>query len=462
MENRVLQELWNQPPRKRSTGKLAYEILFITVAVINYILLLFDAMYLYTMPYFRVTLRDVLLRQAPAIVERYDAVKGIEPHRFTVQYAEDYEALKAAYADLATAPVMIRPAREQKINELLTKLTAYSHDMIDRRGVDSHFYLAEKDGVLELIKNTMRQHLPNEENSAKQAFAQFFSRENLSDERRAAEFAFFDENILPLMNENYFRWIGEDGQKTDYFYRIDRWFVLFFALDFLFRWFTAIRRGAYRRWYLFPVHHFYEIVMLYPPHYSAAMRLLRIVPIYVRLKRNRFIPDDGFMPEIIHDNAQIIAAEISGLVALNIIDQLKSSLEATGRLNLSPATTEAVERLLASQMDQFSRRIMPEIEPQITEMVQYSINRAMEPYLLSPLGPVLRLILLNVHATVREGLEAAFSGPEGTERLSRILQKATHELLQHLTDADSQESLLRDITAFLEQFKKDLEREMQR
>lgn len=105
---------------------------------------------------------------------------------------------------------------------------------------------------------------------------------------------------------------------------------------------------------------------------------------------------------------------------------------------------------------------MPEIEPQITEMVQYSINRAMEPYLLSPLGPVLRLILLNVHATVREGLEAAFSGPEGTERLSRILQKATHELLQHLTDADSQESLLRDITAFLEQFKKDLEREMQR
>lgn len=462
MENRALQELWNQPTRKRSIGKLVYEILFVTVAVINYILLLFDALYLYKMPYFRMTMRDVLLRQAPAIVETYDSVKGIQPHRFTVAYENDYRALKIAFEDLATAPLLERPAREQRITELLASLTEHSRDMIDRRGVDSHFYLAEKDGVLEMVKNIIREHLPNEENSAKQAFAHFFSRENLTDERRADEFAFFEKEILPLMQENYFRWIGEDGEKTDYFYRIDRWFVLFFLVDFLFRWAGAIRGRAYRRWYLFPVHHFYEIVMLYPPHYSAALRLLRIIPIYLRMKRNRFIPDDGLMPNIIHDNAQIIAAEISGLVALNILDQAKSSLETSGRLNLSPGTTEAVEKLLAARMDQFSRRVMPEIEPQITEMVQYSINRAMEPYLLSPLGPVIRLVLLNVHATIREGLEAAFSGPEGTERLSRILQKATHELLMSLTDAQSQESLIRDITVFLDRFKKDLEEQMQR
>jgi hypothetical protein len=460
MENQALQALWNQPARQQSIGKLVYEILFATIAVINYALVLFDALYLYRMPYFRMTLRDVLLRHMPVIVEKYDPVKGIQPHRFTVGYENDYRQLKIAFEDLATAPQQDRAAKEKRIDELLSRLVEQSRDMIDRRGVDSYFYLAEKDGVLEMIKNIIRRHLPNEENSAKQAFAQFFSRENLSDERRAGEFAFFEKEILPLMQENYFRWIGEDGEKTDYFYRIDRWFVLIFLADFLFRWAGAIRMRAYRRWYLFPVHHFYELVMLYPPHYSAAVRLLRIIPIYLRLKKNRFIPDDGLLPNIIHDNAQIIAAEISGLVALNILDQARSSLEKSGRLNLSPATTEAIEQLLSARLDQFSRRVMPEIEPQITEMVQYSVNRAMEPYLLSPLGPVIRLILLNVQATIREGLEAALSGPEGTERLSRILKKATHELLMNLTDSQSQEDLIRDITNFLDRFKKDLEEQM--
>ena len=462
MENRALQELWNQPKQKRSNIKLIYEIVFVIVALTNFLLVVFDATYLYKMPYFRMTGRDILLRHAPGIVQLYDPVKGIEPHRFTVAYTNEFFELKTAFADLATAPLIERRAKEKHLHDLLASLTARSEDMIDRRSTESHFYLAEKDGVLEMTKNIIRAHLPNASNSAKQAFDQFFSLDNLTDEKRASEFAFFETEILPLMNENYFRWIGEDGEKTDYFYQIDRWFVLFFLLDFLFRWAASVRSIEFKRWYLFPVHHLYEIFMLFPPHYSAALRLLRIIPIYVRLKKNRFIPDDGLLPNIIHDNASVIAGEISGLVAINIVDRIKSSLQTSGRLTISTATTEAIERLLSSRMEQFSKTVMPEIEPQITEMVQYSINRAMEPYLLSPFGPVVRLILLNVQATVREGLEAAFSGPEGTERLNQILQKSTHELLMALTDMASQEALISDLTLFLDRFKQDMENEMSR
>lgn len=462
MDNRAIQELWNQPPKTKNVGKLVYEIIFVTILVVNYIFVVFDALYLYRLPYYRVTLRDVLLSNAPSIISLYDPIKGIEPHRFTVSYQTDFHKLKSEFANLAIATPLERPAHEREINSLLKTLTDNSYDMIDRRSVDSHFFLAEKEGVLEIIKNRLRAHLPNQDNSAKQAFAEFFSHSNLNDQRRADEFSFFENEILPLMNENYFRWIGEDGEKTDYMYRIDRWFVLLFLLDFLVRWLVALRQKKFRRWYLFPVHNAYDLFLIYPPHYSILWRLARIIPIYVRLKRNRFIPDDGILPNIIHDNAQVIAAEISGLVALNIVDQAKSSLERAGRLTISSATTESIERLLSARMDQFSRRIMPEIEPQITEMVQYSINRAMEPYLLSPFGPVVRLALLNVHATVREGLEAAFSGPEGTERLSRILQKSTHELLMDLTDINASEALIRDLTDMLDHFSFDLKQEMQR
>lgn len=460
MENRALEQLWDRPaPRKTP---LAYEILFVSIAVINYILVLFDALYLYPLPYYRQTLRDILLNNIPQVVHLYDPVKGIEPYRFTVAYEGDYMALKQAFMARSLAPPADVPAADREIDARLTTLTQKSAEMIDRRGVDSHFYLAEKDGVLEMIKNAMRSHAPNPEQSARQSFATFFSRAHLTDDRRQAEFAFFERSILPLMRENYFRWIGEDGKKTDFLYRIDRWFVLFFALDFLARWVAALYMRTYRRWYLFLVHNAFDLVLLYPPHHAVALRLLRIVPILLRMRRNGFLPDDGLFPGIVHNNARIIAGEISGLVAINIIEGVRDSLRESGRIALSLETSDALENLLAQRMDAFSRRIMPEIQPAIAEMIQYSINRSMEPYLLSPIGPIVRLILIQVHSTVREALEAGLSGPEGTKRLAEILRKSVHGILSDITDPTTQEHLITDLTAFLAGLQSDLETEMSR
>lgn len=460
MENRALQQLWDRPaPRPRS---LAYEILFVTIAVINYILVLFDALYLYRLPYYRQTLRDLLLHAAPPLVHLYDPVKGIEPYRFTVAYEADYFALKHAFATRPGAPLADAGAADREIDQRLATLVQKSAEMIDRRGVDSHFYLAEKDGVLEMIKNAMRAHVPNADRSARQSFATFFSRAHLNDADRQAEFAFFEASVLPLLRENYFRWIGEDGEQTDFLYRIDRWFALFFALDFVGRWIRALATHRHRRWYLFLVHNAFDLLLIYPPHHSVALRLFRILPILLRMKRNRFLPDDGLLPGIIHDNARIIAGEISGLVAVNILEGVRDSLRDSGRIALSLETTDALERLLAQRMDAFSRRVMPEIQPAIAELVQYSINRSMEPYLLSPIGPVVRLILIQVHSTVREALEAGLSGPDGTRRLAEILRKAVHGIISDVTDATTQDQLITDLTSFLAGLQSDLEIEMQR
>ena len=316
-------------------------------------------------------------------------------------------------------------------------------------------WLAEKDGVLERIKNKMREQYPNDDDSAKDAFREFFSQENLTPENYKDKFQFFDTEVMHLMNQNYFRWIGEDGEKKDFFFTIDKWFVLFFLLDFLVRWIVAITQKRYRRWYLFPVRQSYEIFNLFPPHHGAWFRLLRVIPFYMRIRQNGWLPDDGLFPDIIKSNASIIAEEISGLVVLNVLEQAKGSLRRTG-LPMEGETRNAVENLLGNQMQSVASKVMPEIEPQISEMVSYSINRAMEPYLLSPIGPIVRLILMSVHATVKDGLEAALSGPEGTERLGRILKASVSEILEDMGDPATQEALIEDVIRVLDRVQEDV------
>lgn len=446
--------------------KKIYETIFLMIALINFFLVVFDFLYLYKLPYYHGTLRDILLYYYPENLKEFldptafwDPIKGIEPHRFTVEYIHNYQELKKLYNQLIGSQGATRKEIENQIQNQLDKLISLSIDMIDKKSIESYFYLANKDGVLEKIKNKIKKHLSNQENSAKDSFRKFFSMENLTPERWESEFLFFDSEILPLMQENYFRWIDENGELRDYFYKIDRWFVAFFILDFFGRWF--LNRKKYKKWYLFPIHHFYEIFNLYPPHYNATFRLLRIVPLYIRLKENQWIPDEGILPEIIHNNAKIIADEISSLVLINIIEQTIQKLETQGKINLEPQTFTALEVILSKQMEIFSKKVMPDLEPMITEMVQYSINRAAEPYLLSPIGPIVRLILYNIHATVRDGLEASLSGPEGLERLNKILQKSVNGILKELSNFETQEMTKKDMIEFLKVLKIDLQNNFQ-
>ncbi len=298
--------------------------------------------------------------------------------------------------------------------------------MIDQKPGFSHFSIAEKDGTLQVIKNNMRKHFGME--SAKDAFARFWSKDNLTLERIATEQLFFDRQVGRLMKRNYFRWIDEDGEMRDYFYQIDVWFVAFFLLDFLVRWALAIRHKRHRKWYMFPVRHAVEIVNLIPPHHAAWLRLLRAVPLYLRMKKAGLIPGEGIMPEIIHDNAALISEEISGLVLVNILDQLAQMAENTRLQDVSEnESLKATRDLLESQLDRVVDTVLPDVEPQITGMVIHSTYQAMGPYLRTPLGPAIRLAMYAVEAAIKDGLRSALSSEDGREQMKGILRKFVSE-----------------------------------
>lgn len=107
MEKRALEQLWDQNQntgKKRKLAVTVYEILFALVAFSNLCLVVFDASYLWKIPYVRMTFRDVYLDHAPKLVEKYDDYKGIEPHRFTVGYNDEVAKLKEALATLSQEP----------------------------------------------------------------------------------------------------------------------------------------------------------------------------------------------------------------------------------------------------------------------------------------------------------------------------------------------------------------------
>lgn len=444
-------------PRPRAFARLAslvYEIFYCTVLGVNLLIVFFDATYLMQVPFTGLTMRDVYLTYAPpelhAVDENgeadpllliYDEVKGIKPHRFTVRYlekvdeAEELLASAEAAASGDAAPV-------------LAELRDLSVEMIN----DDPFAIARKSGTLEVIKNRMRDHMENE--SGKDSFRDFWSAENLGPERAAAEIAWFEKEIRPLMEQNYFRWIGEDGEPTDFFYRYDLWFVLFFLLDFVVRWGHAVATKRYRLWYVFVVRHWYELFLLVPVQHAAWFRMLRVIPFLYRMADNRFLPDSGLAPQIIHENAGIIAEEISGMVLLNILRQSKGIVENRGLKEILTTSEEGVldeiQEFLESQTELISKKVVPQIQPQISDLVAMSIDASMQKELNSPLALALKPILANVHVHVRMGLESSMNSPEGVKRLTEIQRTFVRVLIEELAKDENIAVMERNIAKLLD------------
>lgn len=447
-----------------------YEIFFCLALSANVVIAVFDYTYLENVPYTHLTFRDLYLQlskeerfsflrhPAPNIDLFYDPIKGIEQHRAIRAYTRDVNALRT------------RLSNEQEVSAeslaLMKALVERTDKMINKRPPMTDFSLAEKDGALELIKDRMRYHFmkPGEKlrnQSAKKAFAKFFSAQNLTPERRESEFAFFANEIQPVFEQNYFRWIDDDGRPKNFFSRrIDLWFLLLlFWPDFIVRWLAAIFTKRYRRWYLFPVRHWPDLLTLVSPHHNAWFRLLRIVSLYSRVNRNGWIPGGGIMPGIIHDNAAVIAEEISGMVLLNILTQVQTMMRSqpagVGVIARSE-TMDEVQKLTDQQAAILASKMVPQIQPDIADLVEHSINQAMGPFLNSPIGAPMRLALMPVQDRVREGLRAALASPEGTEQMRAILTKSTRIVLEQLTAPENLGALQGQLARVIEELKQEL------
>ncbi|MFM7439265.1 MAG: hypothetical protein ACKO2V_11785 [Snowella sp.] len=332
-------------PLSRSPKRLAVplwlERLMAILILINYLLVIFDLSYISLRDFWlqgRVQLSIKIgpfekkiprepLRVLPiSIAPWYDWVKGIEPYRSTEQYLERVEQLiqKVALNPELIEGKQIVPKNKPTINpskksdtieEILADLRERSADMIQT----NPFQLANKTGALETIKNKMRSRVfGRTDASATQAFNTFWTKEYLMQNGFSNELMFFYQEIRPLIQTNYFRAWGENGQPINNFPLIDFPFFIVFLSDFLIRTRLISFRYAEVSWFDAMLWRWYDVFLLIP-----VFRWLRIIPLIIHLDQAELINLKKIRGQAVQGFVAIIAQEMTEVLVIRIIDQLQ-------------------------------------------------------------------------------------------------------------------------------------------
>lgn len=287
--------------RQRHLSRLVIDLFMLVAAVANLSLILFDYSYL--------TFRDTYFRYLPALTQRYDKLKGIEPHRVTEGYLSQAQALLDNFS--RWTPVERASAQ--------ARLTDLSRQMID----EDPFQRAGKSGHLELIKERIRQEM-HESESSKRAFAEFW---RLTPDTLAARRLFFDQRIKPLIQVNFWRRIGTNGQFIDQFFYVDLVFVLIFSIEFFIMWGVAIKRHGPDQKVVFPLYRWYDVLGCLPLPQFRFLRLFRVYAIYRRLVLSDLVTiGEGPIHRLMRRWKDILSEEISDQVAIKILTDAQDDI----------------------------------------------------------------------------------------------------------------------------------------
>lgn len=354
----------SRSPKRRpvlKTTALWFERLFALVALCNLVLVLFDLSY--------IRFRDFYLQYLPGLTQRYGEVfKGIEPERATTNYLEQVVALEQQVAQegLVSAGAQV----------LLQEMQELSVAMID----ENPFAIANKSGTLERIKNMMRDRIGVD--SAKEAFRTFWSRNYLAEQGWAQEISYFNTEIRPLMETNYFRGIGEDGQPQDDFWRIDTWFVLFFAVELLARSFYVSRR--YKNYTLLDavLLRWYDLLLLLP-----FWRWLRTIPVLIRVNQSQLINLVPIRNRINRIFITTFAVELTEVVVLRIIDQAQNLVRdgdvakwllstGSGQRYIDINGVNEIQAISERLIGLMAYKVLPKVKPEVDALIYHTAQSA--------------------------------------------------------------------------------------
>ena len=375
------------PRNRRYRPYLWFERLMALLAVINLTIVAFDLSYVPLRDFWltgQVTVGrintayvefegyklDLLDRNISEFVTQYDAVKGIIPNRDTEEYLTQVEQLEQEIA--------INGLDSPIANNLLGDIRRRSIEIIQTDA----FSEANKTGNLERIKNKMRSHLPNSSNSAKTSFWKFWNLSHLQG-KVAEELSFFNSEIKPLFETNYYRVVGENGGYVDYFGLIDFPFGMIFGLELLARsWFISRRRVGVS-WLDAILWRWYDILFLLP-----IWRWLRIIPVIIRLNQAQIINLSSIQKQVSQGLVAGIAEDVTEVVIIRSIDQIQGSIRQgdIGRLlarqNTNPYidlnNTNEIAELVRILAKVIADRVLPEIQPEAETLLQYSVDKALK------------------------------------------------------------------------------------
>lgn len=376
--------------RQKSRFRLWFERIMAIIALVNYILVIFNLTYIPLRDFWlqgRVQLVfkfgqyemewppepvQILPPGVSAFITQYDVFKGIEPYRSTEQYLDEVEKLKQGIS------LEGLNSNNENIEKTLLKLQQDSLDIIQ----ENPFQIANKTGTLEKIKNKMRQYIFKTENaSAKGAFEIFWSQDYLRDNFNQKIY-FFDHEIAPLIATNYYRPIGQNGEPVDNFGLIDFFFFIIFLPEFLIRTWLISRYHTGVSWLDAMLWRWYDIFLLIP-----FFKVLRIIPVIIRLNQANLIDLKSIKKQASQGFVAGIAEDITEVVIVRIINQLQTSVqqgeiqkfltEQNKNSYININEINEIEELVKLFLQVIVEKTLPQIKPEAEAFLKYNFDKAL-------------------------------------------------------------------------------------
>ncbi len=330
-----------------------------TIASIGFIVSIFDLTY--------IPCRDFYFRNLPIVV-RYDRVKGIEPHRETQRYLNAVEQLQLTVKQTGLT--------SSQTQIWLQELDTLSVSMIQ----NNPFQVAGKTGNLEQIKNYVRDRVQNQ--SAKGAFATFWSQDYLTKVGWEREIAFYDRQIKPLLVTNYYRRLNQSGNYVDNFWQIDLIFIGIFAGELLGRIFLIRRHNRQLSWQKVVIRRWYDLILLLP-----FAQFLRIIPVIIRLQQAKLIDLSLVKSELNRLFVGQIVNELTEGVILQTLQQTQTAIRSgqITRLVHSYLNTPHIDLNNVNEIEVFIElileivvyRVIPKIQPDLEAILRHLFQKAL-------------------------------------------------------------------------------------
>ena len=372
----------------------------------------------------------------PNLTPWVDPIKGISPHRDTQAWLDRFRRLDATLA--THRPGLPLTALQQR---RLQEQVIATRELIDT----DPFAASNASGTLEKIKNRLRERADGDRRgSAKEAAQTLLSPAWLAPRSWPEERRFWTQQVLPLVETNYWRSIDENGRLTDHFWRYD--LLLFqsvFGVDILLRAYRLRRRLPGLSWREALLRRWIDLPLLLP-----FGRWLRVVPVTERLQSSGLISVEPLRAVISRAVVALLAVELFEVLALQLIDGLQGLIRSRRwparirSLRSHQTVIHHDERQLVELarvwapllLGQVAPRLAPELQGLLGHALGQSLQTTVVPPPLRQLEPLLRMEQGLARQLASGMVESLLDLSRGTgERLSRRDDQQL-QLLQQFID----------------------------
>ncbi|MEB3283723.1 MAG: hypothetical protein VKN33_00345 [Candidatus Sericytochromatia bacterium] len=479
--------------------------LILVLALVNLSLVLIDYTYL--------DLRHFYQAQGwRELVDSYDRVKGIEPHRVTLGYQT---AAEKTFQILSERPAS--PAARQAIRDMQQKSVAILKE--------DPFVTAGLRGVSERLKSKFREHawaqgasvadlkiwydplsiqrleatfklrsrpwdkisvttavigsraanrLPERSSPTTRPLDGFWTADNLTPERLETEKRWFQSQITPLLARNYWQTYGEDGGPADHFWVIDCMFIPIFAAEFILRGWVGVRRGVYPNFRLFVLARWYDVIyflplLLYtlPPSLQGPLHAVRIISVGARMERLGLINPVAVISPYVTKPLDIVA-DLVNVKLLSNYQQGIREFELEKALNtLNPKQRAELVELIEANLLMIVEKVLPDVRPALESLANSAAQQALEStpaYTQLKTLPVfgqlpeelLRRAIGDSMAQAHTTMLRAINDPRNVALTRAFISQLTESLLKHTAHVGTEEQVKRVLLEVLEEQKRKL------